>query len=40
MQKEKSLNACFFLFFLSTLVLLFWRPWNLPIWVFSSWGLF
>ncbi|MCW1573496.1 hypothetical protein OLU58_03305, partial [Campylobacter jejuni] len=29
-----------FLFFLSTLVLLFWRPWNLPIWVFSSLGLF
>ncbi|MCW1844252.1 hypothetical protein OLR47_00185, partial [Campylobacter jejuni] len=29
-----------FLFFLSTLVLLFWRPWNLPIWVFSSWGFF
>ncbi|MCW1758052.1 hypothetical protein OLW58_10110, partial [Campylobacter jejuni] len=27
-----------FLFFLSTLVLLFWRPWNLPIWVFSSLG--
>ncbi|MCW1474195.1 hypothetical protein OLY32_03690, partial [Campylobacter jejuni] len=25
-----------FFIFLSTLVLLFWRPWNLPIWVFSS----
>ncbi|MCW1577433.1 hypothetical protein OLT33_01355, partial [Campylobacter jejuni] len=24
-----------FFIFLSTLVLLFWRPWNLPIWVFS-----
>ncbi|MCW1727015.1 hypothetical protein OLY37_02700, partial [Campylobacter jejuni] len=29
-----------FFIFLSTLVLLFWRPWNLPIWVFSSLGLF
>ncbi|MFY4700917.1 ArsB/NhaD family transporter [Campylobacter jejuni] len=29
-----------FLFFLSTLILLFWRPWNLPIWVFSSLGAF
>ncbi|EEP3505760.1 arsenic transporter [Campylobacter coli] len=29
-----------FFIFLSTLVLLFWRPWNLPIWVFSSLGAF
>ncbi|EFV08043.1 arsenical pump membrane domain protein [Campylobacter jejuni subsp. jejuni 305] len=27
-------------YFLSTLVLLFWRPWDLPIWVFSSLGAF
>lgn len=29
-----------FFIFLSTLILLFWRPWNLPIWVFSSLGAF
>ncbi|MDP8518297.1 arsenic transporter [Campylobacter coli] len=26
--------------FIITLILLFWRPWNLPIWVFSSLGAF
>lgn len=29
-----------FFIFLSTLILLFWRPWNFPIWVFSSLGAF
>ncbi|SUW97337.1 arsenical pump membrane protein [Campylobacter jejuni subsp. doylei] len=29
-----------FFIFLFTLILLFWRPWNLPIWVFSSLGAF
>lgn len=27
-----------FFIFLSTLVLLFWRPWNLPLWLIAIFG--